>query len=112
MGILALFWTLCPFHPLLGGKPGDRIEVFPEALVRVDDHVIAHAHIRFGIDDDRFSIGTRGYIESFERTGRYPVSFGSLFRLYAETGLDFSNDPYFEIFCQPAFDWVLLHTIF
>jgi hypothetical protein len=112
MVLLFPYQTLGPFHTFLGGESGDRVKVFPEALVRFDDHVIVHAHVRFSIDDDRLSTGTGGYIESFERTGRYPVSPGSLFRCYTETGLEFSNDPDFEIFCQPAFDWILLHTIF
>ena len=112
IGILVLCRTLCPFYPFLGGKTSDRIEVFPEALVRVDDHVIVHIHVRFGIDDDQLSTGTCGYIESFERTGLYPVSIGCFFRLNPETVLQFDNDPCIKVFCQASFDGILLHNTF
>ncbi len=68
MDILVLCRTLCPFHAFLRGEPGDRIQIFPELFIRIDNHIIACTQVRFCVNNHRFAVSPDRYIESLERT--------------------------------------------
>ena len=34
-----------PLHPFLGGKPGDRVKIFPEPFIGVEDYFITGTDI-------------------------------------------------------------------
>jgi hypothetical protein len=40
-----LSYTFYPLYPFLGGKPGDRVKIFPEPFIGVEDYFITGTDI-------------------------------------------------------------------
>jgi len=97
-----------PFTRSLVGESGDRIQIFPEPFIGIDNHLITCAQVRFSVNNHRLPSFPTDASRRFERSRFNTVSFCSFLRFNTETVLQFHNDSCIKVFCHASFDGITL----